>query len=135
MQIESKRLDQMQNRPRHRAQANRRPRIAGDTRRVVAQMRRARLGFRRILSTHHRIRHIDRIAVRVGYELIRPIIRLAIPVFEHRLDLRLRIRRRAGVLRLLRIGFMCHTLQPNPFNRQPRGTSTCPGRMLRYGTR
>lgn len=93
MQIESKRLDQMQNRPRHRAQANRRPRIAGDTWRVVAQVRRARLGFRRILGTHHRIRHIDRIAVRVGDELIRTIIRLAIPVFEHRLDFRLRIRR------------------------------------------
>ena len=70
--IEPQRLHQMQDGAGHRTQANRRPGIAGDARTVIAQMRRDRLRRGSLLGRQHRVHNADRIAVRVGHQLVGP---------------------------------------------------------------
>lgn len=94
--IEPQRLHQMQDGAGHRTQANRRPGIAGDARTVIAQMRRDRLRRGSLLGRQHRVHNADRIAVRVGHQLVGTIIRLAVAVLEHLLDLRLGLFRTLG---------------------------------------
>ena len=60
----------MQDGAGHRTQANRRPGIAGDARTVIAQMRRDRLRRGSLLGRQHRVHNADRIAVRVGHQLV-----------------------------------------------------------------
>ena len=85
-QVEAQRLHQMQNRAGHCAQADGRTGVAGNTRRVIAQVRRHGFGGGGLLGGKHRVHHGDGVAVCVGHQLVRPVIRLAIAVFEHFLD-------------------------------------------------
>ena len=91
--IETKRLHQMQDRAGYRAQADRGTGIARNTRGVVAQMRCGGFGLGCVFGRQHRVDHGNRIAMRVGHQLIRTVIRLTVAVFEHLLDLGLRVPR------------------------------------------
>ena len=88
-QVEPQRLHKVQDRAGHRAQADRRPGVAGDARRVIAQVRGRRLHRGRGLGREHRVDDRDRVAVRVGHQFVGAVIRLAVAVFEHLLHARL----------------------------------------------
>ena len=103
-QIEAQRFHQVQNRSRHGAQADRGTRVARNTRGVVAQVRGGGLRLRRVLRG-------NRIAVRVGHQFVRAVIGLAVPVFEHLLDLgfgRLRLGVARCALRVIGMFFVRH---------------------------
>ena len=110
-QIETQRFHQVQNRSRHGAQADRGTRVARNTRGVVAQVRGGGLSLRRVLRAQHRVHHGNRIAVRVGHQFVRAVIGLAVPVFEHLLDLgfgRLRLGVARCALRVIGMFFVRH---------------------------
>ena len=85
-QIESKRLHQMQDRAGHCAQADCRTGVAWNSGGVVAQVGRGGFGFCRVFGRQHRVDYGNRIAVRIGHEFVRAVIRFAVAVFEHFLD-------------------------------------------------
>ena len=109
--IETQRFHQVQNRSRHGAQADRGTRVARNTRGVVAQVRGGGLRLRCVLRAQHRVHHGNRIAVRVGHQFVRAVIGLAVPVFEHLLDLgfgRLRLGVARCALRVIGMFFVRH---------------------------
>ena len=110
-QIETQRFHQVQNRSRHGAQADRGTRVARNTRGVVAQVRGGGRRLRCVLRAQHRVHHGNRIAVRVGHQFVRAVIGLAVPVFEHLLDLgfgRLRLGVARCALRVIGMFFVRH---------------------------
>mgnify|MGYP000541451372 CR=1 FL=1 len=110
-QIEAQRFHQVQDRAGYGAQADRGARVARNARRVVAQVRRGGFRLGRILRAQHGVHHGNRVAVRVGHQLVRAVIGLAVPVFEHLLDLgfgRLRLGVARCALRVIGMFFVRH---------------------------